>query len=70
LDLQTRRIEEDCHNISEASKHIEIQTDITEAEMEHFGDKLADRATNTIRIGFLNINRVPGSAAHQKTKKY
>jgi hypothetical protein len=69
LDPQIRRIEEDCRTTSEANEQTEIRTDINEAEVEYFGDKLAGRIPNMLRIGFLNINGVPGSAAHQKNKE-
>ncbi len=62
--------EEDCQTTSEAQIIEDERIDITNTEVEIFGDAIAGNKTrNTLRIGFININGIPSSAHHPKNKE-
>lgn len=54
---------------SMANINIQIREDIVTKTVEHFGDQLRSiDSIHTLRVGFININRIPQSAEHPKNK--
>jgi hypothetical protein len=70
LSLDNRRHEEDCHTTPNTEETERTRDDISETEVEYFGDQISGHiSSNILRIGFININGFPVSAQDPKNKQ-